>query len=643
MEKLDVIMISAPFDFPPRPSLALALFKPQLRNAGLSNKTLYPMVEMCRLLGKETIQFLIGLKQNSLYEEYIFSGLTGQKDYSDIDDYIDTLYGKGLIDDKSYFKSVLQKCIDVAQQVVEQTAEEICSYSPKVLAASSVFAQQNGTLAILKRVKEMLPQVKTIVGGPNCDGKAGLILLKRYAQVDTVFFGEGDEVFGQAIKSLINGETLPYGILTKSDIDKFDKPNAVIPYRLTKDLDTCPIPEFDDFTPYIAKIPKDQLPLMNTIFMDNGKPVLMIEGSRGCWWADKHPCTFCTLNGENCSYRFKSFERLYKEICELTEKYDTPFIEFTDNIISNEMIKDLLPTMAEAPKRLTVIMAEIKPILKEEEVFALKAAGIHHVQPGIENLNGHLIQLMGKGNSSIGHISFLKYCRRSGVKPFWNMLCRIPGQGIKDYEMLIDLLPKLFHLPPPIGCTKILFERGSCYCKNPEKYGLTLTPDALYKYAFIDDKEIIDALALYYEDSGPEKERLDSMESFHLRLSETIEKWKNGYTRNGGCHLIMADTHEVLTIVDTRHLNNSDELQEKQLKGIYREICLICNNGKSLALLEKDLKNKYSNNEISEAISFLEEKAYLISDSNYLLSLPTLGSQNQINLLKGIEKMRVFQ
>ena len=57
-------------------------------------------------------------------------------------------------------------------------------------------------------------------------------------------------------------------------------------HRLTKDLDKLPYPDYDDYV-----LTQKQL---NLVFP--GDPALHIEGSRGCWWGQKHQCTFCGLN-----------------------------------------------------------------------------------------------------------------------------------------------------------------------------------------------------------------------------------------------------------------------------------------------------------------------------------------------------------
>ena len=618
---MDVVLLSAPYDFPPRPSLALSLFQPLLEEAGFAVKIVYPMMRMCELMGEDVLRGFLQLTDITLHGEYLFSGLTGQKDYSDLDEYISLASFRIPDLDPDHYRYLITQGIRAAREIVEETAQEISLLSPKVLAASSLFAQQNASLAILKRVKELLPEVKTMMGGPNCAGMAGKILLKYYPQVDAVFFGEGDEVFGEAVKALIEDAPLPYGVVRKEERDSLE----MIPYRLTKDMDTMPIPQFDDFLPVLAQLSRasDGLrPIINQYYGKKCQMVILIEGSRGCWWGEKHPCTFCALNGEHNVYRTKSPGRIFKELMDQTEKYETLFVEFTDNVLSNDAIRELLPMMKAAGRHL-VCMAEVKPNLKEEEIFALKAAGFRYVQSGLESLNGHLMRLMGKGNTVAGHIAFLKYCRRSGLIPLWNFLYRIPGEEQEDYEMLINLLPKLFHLPPPTGFSRILFERGSCYVSHPEQYGLELAPDRYYRYCFGENEEIIKAMALYYEDLGGDASfRLRKMKPWHDRLIAQIQEWKRVYSRKEGCHLVMTDRGDYLMIADTRPCRKT---ALSFLTGAARDICLSCNHGTAYARMERMLLETYAQEEITNAFSYLLKSGYVICPDGMALTLATLG------------------
>ncbi len=611
--KTDVVLLSAPYDDPPRPSLALSLFKPLLVEAGFSCRTLYPMVRMRELMGEQVLRELGSIRAVTLYEEVLFSGLTGSRRKTDLEGYAALVASRVPEVDPHRFVRCLRHGMDAAGQIVEETARAICELSPSVLAASSLFAQQNASLAILGRVRELRPDIRTLMGGPNCAGEAGRALLKWFPQVDAVFFGEGDEVFAEVIQALKTNAPLPYGVLRKSDLPLYE--HRKLPYRLTRDMNTVPVPDFGDF-----------LACTSGMQPPDGKAqemVILLEGSRGCWWGEKHPCTFCALNGEINRYRAKTPERIFEEMMLQTSRYHTRVVEFTDNVLSQDAIRQL-PAMMKASGRRFAAMAEVKPNLTEAEVAALRQAGFRYVQPGLESLNDHLIRLMGKGSTAVGHIAFLKACRRSGLIPLWNFLYRIPGEEAADYEELFRLLPLLHHLPAPTGFSRVFFERGSCYTLDPERYALALAPDRYYRYAFGDNEEIVRAFALYYEDvGGKASEQLQALQPLHDRLVALIRQWQAVY-RRGDCHLVMQDRGDYLVMRDTRPCRKTPLLF---LTGAARALCLACNTGLEAQEAEKRVSRTYPLDAVREAVRFLQAYGYLVCLGGRCLTLATLGEE----------------
>ena len=83
-----------------------------------------------------------------------------------------------------------------------------------------------------------------------------------------------------------------------------------------------------------------------------------------------------------------------------------------DNILSFDAMENCRqPMLAESGQTLN-LRGEVKTNLKERDIVRLAKAGFRIVQPGIESLNDHLLQLMNKGNNAASHVAFLKYCRK---------------------------------------------------------------------------------------------------------------------------------------------------------------------------------------------------------------------------------------
>ena len=74
--------------------------------------------------------------------------------------------------------------------------------------------------------------------------------------------------------------------------------------------------------------------------------ILLYEGSRGCWWGEKHHCTFCGLNAQSMKFRAKSPEQVAREMTYLSHRYDTARFRLVDNIIDMKYIDQLFGKFA---------------------------------------------------------------------------------------------------------------------------------------------------------------------------------------------------------------------------------------------------------------------------------------------------------
>jgi Radical SAM superfamily len=128
---------------------------------------------------------------------------------------------------------------------------------------------------------------------------------------------------------------------------------------------------------------------------------------------------------------------------------------------------------------------ETKSNLRKDQVELLAAAGVSGLQPGIESFSTPILKLMGKGTTRLQNIQLLKWCSELGVFASWNLLYGFPGEDPNEYLEMADLLPALFHLPPPMGSSKMRLDRFGPYWKSPDSYGLcNLRHQWSYDFAF---------------------------------------------------------------------------------------------------------------------------------------------------------------
>ena len=295
-----------PFGGIERPSLGISILKESLIQSGIECKCLYDNFLFCEKVGIEEYFSIANSKSELNLGEWIFKSSAHLDAGVDDTEYLNNLQILGINVDK------LREIRIKAEEFIEEEVERILSYKPKIVACSSVFIQNNPSLAILRKIKELAPEVVTLMGGPNCEGTMGRVLYENCPYLDFVLVGEGEETLPYVCRNILNsGEFEPMeGVIGPRSSD-IDYEIALKSARLMN-LDKSPIPNFDEYFEAVE----------NSSIKEYVETNLLIETSRGCWWGQKVPCRFCSLNGNKNIFRCKSFERVTRELIENSQKYN---------------------------------------------------------------------------------------------------------------------------------------------------------------------------------------------------------------------------------------------------------------------------------------------------------------------------------
>ena len=355
--------------------------------------------------------------------------------------------------------------IDQAEVCLERCVERATRPEYDVIGLSAVFEfQLPGALAIARRVKERRPDMAIMLGGAACIGSPGDHLARWFPCVDAVCRGEGDRIIGPLVRALrarrdpstaASADPLRSvpGIAYTDTAGEWQR-NPDPP--LVTELDWLPVPDYRSFVD----------DLRASEWGDELCPQMLFETSRGCWWGEKHLCTFCGLNVLGLTYRRKSAARALEEIRELHVRYpEADLLVAVDNILEMDYLQDVLPELgplANDPDRPLRIFYEIKSNLRRDQVERLAAAGIRHVQPGIESFSDEMLQLMRKGSTGIRQIQVIKHLYEHDVTPQYGMILRNPGEEAAWYDDMTALVPWIEHLPPP-KVNSMVLERFSPY------------------------------------------------------------------------------------------------------------------------------------------------------------------------------------
>jgi ribosomal peptide maturation radical SAM protein 1 len=398
------------------------------------------------------------------------------------------------------------RCRESTAEILVRTVDEILGLEPAIVGFSSVFEQNLASIALAHRVKEVAPEVVTVLGGSNADEPMGAALAEIAPAFDFVFSGEADFAFPDFCERYLETGQLP--------------DHRVVSCPVIETLDDTQIPDYHDYyaqlAPYVAA---GSLP-------ETLPEWVYFETSRGCWYGARSHCAFCGLNGLDLGFRVKTPSRVLSEIDHLVQEYEPERIAAVDNIMPHEIRREVLPRLAEADLGVDVFY-EVKANLKAADLDQFVHARVSSLQPGIESFSSNVLRKMGKGVSGTHNIWLLRECSSRQILVMWNLLTGVPGEARGDYEAMLELLPSITHLQPPNGWGKIRLDRYSPYFTRPGDHGIrNVRPYRMYKHLYPPHARVED---IAYHFRGDYTTELLEDEDLVSRLDASIAEWRGAW------------------------------------------------------------------------------------------------------------------
>jgi ribosomal peptide maturation radical SAM protein 1 len=171
---------------------------------------------------------------------------------------------------------------------------------------------------------------------------------------------------------------------------------------------------------------------------------------------------------------------------------------------------------------------EVKANLTPAQLRTLASAGVACVQPGIESLSTHVLELMRKGISMLKNVRFLKWARYFNMDIRWNILTGFPGETEEDYERQRRLVPLLTHLQPPGAWGRIWLERYSPYFFDPSFPIEDVRPAEAYKFVYPESEIDLNEVAYFFDYTA----RNVIPGKFDEGLEKLLRAWEAAWTRN---------------------------------------------------------------------------------------------------------------
>lgn len=475
---MDILFVVMPFADAERPSLGISLLAAAAERRGYTAAVRYFSLDLVKRIGASLYTFIAhrGDPQGR-FDIRVAESLLGERCFAeaafpgavpDLDAWIERFLPA------SPMAPAYRAAARDAPAFADLCAAEITRLNPRVVAFTTSFDQTVASLAVARRLPAPRPLI--LFGGANCEGDMGMALLDAFPEIDAVCTGEGDHVIGPFLDRALRGQGPPVAGIVERGQPLTTPPRA-------HDLDALPTP---DFSGYFAQA-RDTPGLA---------PRLVIETSRGCWWGQKHHCTFCGLNAGGMIYRSKSPERVIGEIMDLSRRWSVSRVDAMDNILDPRHITRVFPELSRQNAGLELFY-ETKANLRYDDLVTLRAGGVRAIQPGIESLDTEVLAHMKKGTTAATNVRLLVWCSELGFDVAWGILFGFPGEPAAAYARMADLIPRLVHLPPPSFVGPVRLDRWSPLfnaargAKPKPAYGWTypLPPDTIHRLAYFFDPE----------------------------------------------------------------------------------------------------------------------------------------------------------
>lgn len=658
IESADVCLTIMPYAAIERPSIALSILKSVLTQAGISATVVYGNILFAEEIGVYTHDIAGKTQSHSLAGEWTFSSAAFPDFQSNEEAYFEHI-GRGLLSllplvrghgGRGQMPDILRAIRRRTPAFIDRLAQRIVASGPKIVGCSSTFQQHCASLALLRRIKELQPDITTVMGGANCESSMGLATHRECPWIDYVVSGEGENVFLQLCERLLGrgraqGNHTGFAVLD----DKAFLSDTVIgpehratnyqtltklPRAVVEDMSTSPTPDYDDYFEALRQSPVG-------LFV---KPGLLIETSRGCWWGEVKHCTFCGLNGTTMGYRSKPPQRVLAEFDHLSTRYGSKTFEVVDNILDMSYFKSVLPQLKEQGSGFDIFY-ETKANLSRNHLQMLAGAGVRWLQPGIESMDDGLLKAIAKGTTTRQNLQLLKWSQDYGIYVLWILLYDIPGESDEAYRKMSEWFPLVAHLQPPSGISFIQYNRFSPYHQRPGDFNLTISPDKSYSFVYPWTRESLEQFAYFFDDYTAPRQTIDAgqlpVRPGLSKIYQVVSQWQREWLGQMNAsspptrpaRLIMRAENGKLFFTDSRACRVQGELV---IEGLAASVYQICDQARTLDGVLRELERsgtRASREAVMEALEALSRLKILLALDGWYFGLATTGRLEPLNIM----------
>jgi ribosomal peptide maturation radical SAM protein 1 len=606
-EKKTVLLVAMPFAGVTIPSIQLAVLEAYCRKKGILIETRHLYLKAAEFYGLQNYHSLIYPPNDSYTAQMIFSRYVFPEHWEKNEERFQEYFQQHLPQNPGLPPFTFEEYIHRTDTLYQWILDHVDWRSFDIIGFTLNYGQLLPSLAVAKKIKELAPEKTIIFGGSRTAGDLGENVLRAFDYVDCIVSGDGEEALFLLASNHEPYSSIPRLIYRNKDKVLWNQSDTVI------DLNTLPIPSYDQFYQELASISSD----IQQYYQYYGR--LPVEISRGCWW---NQCTFCNLNIQHPCYREKSTSRILQEIRWLSEQYRMMDFQLIGNTLPKTEYRTLFEKLKNLDRDFSFFVEARAGQLTSEDYTFMKEAGFTMIQTGIESFSQNYLRKMNKGVRVIDNIAALKFCKENGIKNNYNLLVRYPNEEPVDFEETKKIAHQLkAYLDAPQLC-ELRVMHGSHIQRHPKQFNIEQLQYSpidviMYPLEYL-EKEFV-FVYNFKQKNQTDDHPWESLVEEWKKEQETIQLERNNrQTTINQLIFYFVDGGNFIKIYDKRDRQN---IKIFVLNELERHVFLSCID----IISSKELQNKFLDVpefELTAILQSFEQNGLVYAEDDYYLCLP---------------------
>ncbi len=430
------MLIIPPYHSVTSPTVGVGYLKTAMQNSGIPcpavdlNISLYQHLRHSGV-DVEWLQWLFPFGERRYAAELLMSQVCFKRSLAEILEAVGTIRTPAF---RSFLESLDLECMLTSAEAnlirssinkfLDQAVEDIAARAGVWVGISVVVTSIPATIWICRRLKQLRPELRLALGGPNFHRDNARQWLEAVPEIDAVFVGDSRLSLAEWVRD--EAQSSP-GLL----VERGSQSTAI---RHQPSSDRLPQDCRADWSDFDLMAYESSIIAPGTNYGD--RPVIPIRGATGCSY---NKCTFCYEVLLTARYIPRTVADVVDEVIYQRSRHETDLFFFTDLDFNGDYRRtlDLCDELSRRAPGIRFACWLRAHELDGEMLEALYSAGGRQFFVGLEAVTDHLLSLMEKGYDGAHARHVLGILddfgrRRSDVVYGFNLISHYPGETLDD-------------------------------------------------------------------------------------------------------------------------------------------------------------------------------------------------------------------